>query len=158
MEYLENEESKGIYWILFFLIIIVITIGGYYFVFEKGVSKKHNEIDVKKEEETDSLDKYIGAWKSKDSDDDEVIKDYEVDIIKIDGATLIFDLKVSDELLFPNQFGDLVDNKASFEINTDEYKISGDITLKDNSVYLSILSSSDDELITIGTFRLDNQE
>ncbi len=158
MEYLENEENKGIYWIIFFLFIIVIAIAGYYFVFEKGVQKKSNNNEIHDEEKKESINDYIGIWKTKDSEDDEIELDYEIDITKIDGATVIFDLILSDELMFTNQFGDLVDNKASFDIDNEEIKISGEITFKDHCLYLSILSSSDDELVPIGTMRFDNQE
>ena len=157
MEYLENEENKGIYWIIFFLFIIVVIIVGYYFVFEKGVDKKKNDYDVKEEKKEESIEDYVGIWKTKDTDDDEIITDYELTITKIDGATVIFDLKLSDENIYNNQFGDLEDNKASFDIDSEDIKISGEITFKDKHIYLSILSSTTED-IPIGTMRFDNKE
>ena len=157
MEYLENEESKGIYWIIFFLFIIVVVILGYYFVFEKGVDKKNNDYDVKEEVKEESIEDYVGIWKTKDGDDEEIITDYELTIIKIDGATVIFDLKLSDNNIYNNQFGDLVDNTASFDIDNEDVKISGELTFKDNYIYLSILSSTIED-VPIGTMRFDNKE
>lgn len=158
MEYLENEESKGIYWIIFFLFIIVIIILGYYFVFEKGVNKKSSTKEVEQDEEIENMDNYIGIWKTKDSEDEEIITDYELTIIKIDGATVIFDLKLSEKYVFNNQFGDLEDNRATFEIDSELAKVSGDLTFKDNYIYISIISSSDEDEIPIGTMRFDNKE
>ena len=158
MEYLENEESKGIYWIIFFLFIIVIIILGYYFVFEKGVNKKSSTKEVEQDEEIENMDNYIVIWKTKDSEDEEIITDYELTIIKIDGATVIFDLKLSEKYVFNNQFGDLEDNRATFEIDSELAKVSGDLTFKDNYIYISIISSSDEDEIPIGTMRFDNKE
>ena len=157
MEYLENEENKGVYWIIFFLFIIVLIILGYYFVFEKGVNNKTGNSEIEEKQEDEIIEDYIGIWKTKDSDDGEIITDYELTIIKIDGSSIVFDLKLSEEYIFNNQFGDLEDNKASFDIDKDDIKISGDLSFKDNRIYLSILSSTDDD-VPIGTIRFDSKE
>ena len=157
MEYLENEENKGVYWIIFFLFVIVLIILGYYFVFEKGVNNKTGNSEIEEKQEDEIIEDYIGIWKTKDSDDGEIITDYELTIIKIDGSSIVFDLKLSEEYIFNNQFGDLEDNKASFDIDKDDIKISGDLSFKDNRIYLSILSSTDDD-VPIGTIRFDSKE
>ena len=157
MEYLENEENKGVYWIIFFLFIIVLIILGYYFVFEKGVNNKTGNSEIEEKQEDEIIEDYIGIWKTKDSDDGEIITDYELTIIKIDGSSIVFDLKLSEEYIFNNQFGDLEDNKASFDIDKDDIKISVDLSFKDNRIYLSILSSTDDD-VPIGTIRFDSKE
>lgn len=157
MEYLENEENKGVYWIIFFLFIIVLIILGYYFVFEKGVNNKTGNSEIEEKQEDEIIEDYIGIWKTKDSDDGEIITDYELTIIKIDGSSIVFDLKLSEDYIFNNQFGDLEDNKASFDIDKDDIKISGDLSFKDNRIYLSILSSTDDD-VPIGTIRFDSKE
>ena len=156
MEYLENEENKGVYWIIFFLFIIVIIILGYYFVFEKGVNNKTSNNEIEEEKQEEKIDDYIGIWKTKD-DDGEIISDYELTIIKVDGASIIFDLKLSDEYIYNNQFGDLEENRASFDVDKDGVKISGELSFKDNRIYLSVLSSSEED-VPVGTIRFDNKE
>ena len=156
MEYLENEENKGVYWIIFFLFIIVIIILGYYFVFEKGVNNKTSNNEIEEEKQEEKIDDYIGIWKTKD-DDGEIISDYELTIIKVDGTSIIFDLKLSDEYIYNNQFGDLEENRASFDVDKDGVKISGELSFKDNRIYLSVLSSSEED-VPVGTIRFDNKE
>lgn len=152
MEEMENEYEKGIYWVIFFIILAFLAFLGYEFVFN---NKKTNEDEGTSEEVVqESYDSYKGIWQLFGDED---LPEYELAINIIDGVTITFDFGIKDSNYFESQTASLEDDTARFEIvSEDNDKLIGKIILKNNKVFLTITSSSFDN-ITAGTIEFSEK-
>lgn len=88
MEYLENDNERSFYWIIFFIFVIAVVVLGYFFVLHPSKQKLEKE---KHEEEVEiDYDKYIGKWYV--ASENGYSEDMELEVLKFDGSTVIFSL------------------------------------------------------------------
>ena len=146
MEELENANDKGIYWIIFFIGLLVIGFLVHNFVF----SYKNEEEDIyegsDEVEEVDVID-YIGIWQLFGEGD---IPDHELSILSVDNNVLSFNYYIKDVASFVGQEAILNDNVATFDmldVNRNIF-VSGKIIFRSNRVFLAIVSSSFEDLVT----------
>lgn len=150
MEEFENEFDKGIYWIIFFVILIVIAVIGYNFVFKYGTkeTKKKSETVVN---EIFDVDQYKGVWQLFGDAD---LPEQELCINIIDGSTITFDYYIKDLVYFDSQTASLEDEKANFIITDRQgtINIEGSIIFKNDKIFFAITSTSFEQ-IPLGTFQ-----
>ena len=152
MEEMENEYEKGIYWVVFFLIIFFAAFLGYEFVFNNSKSKEKEK--YKEVIEVQDYDKYLGVWQLFGDDD---VPEYELSVEIIDGATVTFDFAVKDVVSFESKTATFEDDIARFELESEnEDKISGRLAFKNEKVLFTITSSSFDD-ITVGTIEFSEK-
>ena len=152
MEEMENEYEKGIYWVVFFLIIFFAAFLGYEFVFNNSKSKEKDK--YKDVIEVQDYDKYLGVWQLFGDDD---VPEYELSVEIIDGATVTFDFAVKDVVSFESETATFEDDIARFELESEnEDKISGRLAFKNEKVLFTITSSSFDD-ITVGTIEFSEK-
>ena len=152
MEEMENEYEKGIYWVVFFLIIFFAAFLGYEFVFNN--SKSNEKEKYKEVIEVHDYDKYLGVWQLFGDDD---VPEYELSVEIIDGATVTFDFAVKDVVSFESETATFEDDIARFELESEnEDKISGRLAFKNEKVLFTITSSSFDD-ITVGTIEFSEK-
>lgn len=152
MEEMENEYEKGIYWVVFFLIIFFAAFLGYEFVFNNSKSKEKEK--YKEVIEVQDYDKYLGVWQLFGDDD---VPEYELSVEIIDGATVTFDFAVKDVVSFESETATFEDDIARFELESEnEDKISGRLAFKNEKVLFTITSSSFDD-ITVGTIEFSEK-
>ena len=152
MEEMENEYEKGIYWVVFFLIIFFAAFLGYEFVFNNSNSKEKEK--YKEVIEVQDYDKYLGVWQLFGDDD---VPEYELSVEIIDGATVTFDFAVKDVVSFESETATFEDDIARFELEDEnEDKISGRLAFKNEKVLFTITSSSFDD-ITVGTIEFSEK-
>jgi len=149
MEELEKISDKGIYWGIFFSILIVVGVLGHNFVFN-FVNEKKTDKNVIVEEEQFDLDSYLGVWQLYGNDEDNPEQELCINIV--DGNVITFDYFVKDVAYFDSQTAEFDYNMANFEMEDREGKVfvSGKIIFKNNKVFLGISSSSLED-ITTGT-------
>ena len=154
MEYLDNDDEKGFYWIIFIIFIILIIVLGYFFVFKDD--NKPKRITVEEEEDVEDISNYIGSWKIEQ--DDEYNTSYKIVIKEITDNVITFDINIRDNL-FEDQSATIKksNDKAEFKISG-KYDVEGIISWKDNKLYLTITDSSDLDVIPIDFIRFDNKE
>lgn len=146
MEELENSSDKGIYWIIFFIGLLIIGFLVHNFVF----SYKNEEKDVREGsdevEEFDIID-YIGIWQLFGESD---IPEHELSIISVENNILTFDYYVKDIASFVKQEAKLDGNVAKFDmVDVDRnFFVSGKIIFRGNRVFLAIISSSFEDIVT----------
>lgn len=144
MEEMENEYEKGIYWVVFFVVILFAAFWGYEVVFNsKEVEKEEKEEVI----ESENYDSYVGIWQLFGNDD---IPEYEFVVHMIDGETITFDFGVRDVIYYESKTATFDGDVARFEIDDDENKLVGKIAFKNDKVFFIITSSSLDG-ITVGT-------
>ncbi len=152
MEEMENEYEKGIYWVVFFLIIFFAAFLGYEFVFNNSNNKEKEK--YKEVIEVQDYDKYLGVWQLFGDDD---VPEYELSVEIIDGATVTFDFAVKDVVSFESETATFEDDIARFELEDEnEDKISGRLAFKNEKVLFTITSSSFDD-ITVGTIEFSEK-
>ena len=152
MEEMENEYEKGIYWVVFFLIIFFAAFLGYEIVFNNSNSKEKEK--YKEVIEVQDYDKYLGVWQLFGDDD---VPEYELSVEIIDGATVTFDFAVKDVVSFESETATFEDDIARFELEDEnEDKISGRLAFKNEKVLFTITSSSFDD-ITVGTIEFSEK-
>ena len=157
MEELENENDRGIYWVIFFVGLLVIGFIVHNFVF----SYENDSEEVIETSETTEFDisSYIGIWQLFGNSD---VPENELSIISvIEDEKIVFDYHIKDVASFEEQIAYIDGNTASFEMTDVDggIFISGKIIFRDNKVFLAIVSSTDED-ITTGTieFRKKGEE
>ncbi len=184
MEYLENDNERSFYWIIFFIFVIGLVVLGYLFVLHPSKEKLVKDKEAKVEEI--DYDKYLGKWYV--SSEDGYSEDTELEILKFDGSTVIFSLtgkrdakmheeyeeenttedkaqeekttettEESEKYEFPSINAEFDEEKALFDINEEKISFSGTISFKNDIIYLVITSSSDENYIQTGTIRFDHK-
>lgn len=149
----ETEGEKFIYWGVFFVIIIIMAIGGYFLAFG---NKK--DVDTSKKEETEekyNYDKYRGKWLLKD---EEKINE-ELDINSIDSSKVEFSYSIKDIATFENQTALLEGATAEFDITTNDEQIelSGRLVFREDKIVLVITDTNNDD-ISLGSIEFTEKE
>lgn len=151
MEELENEYEKGIYWVIFFVVIFFAAFLGYEFVFNNP--KKEEKSKYKDVVLENDYDEYLGVWQLFGNDD---VPEYELSVELIDGATITFDFAVKDVVSFESETATFEDDIARFELEDDDEKIVGRMAFRNDKVLFTITSSSFEE-ITVGTIEFSEK-
>ena len=149
----ETEGEKFIYWGVFFVIIIIMAIGGYFLAFG---NKK--DVDTSKKEETEekyNYDKYRGKWLLKD---EEEINE-ELDINSIDSSKVEFSYSIKDIATFENQTALVEGATAEFDITTNDEQIelSGRLVFREDKIVLVITDTNNDD-ISLGSIEFTEKE
>ena len=152
MEEMENEYEKGIYWVVFFLVIFFGAFLGYELVFN---NPKQEEIENEKDiVEVVDYDKYLGVWQLFGDDD---VPEYELSVEMIDGSTITFDFAVKDVVSFESETASFDDDTARFELEDENGdKLIGRMAFKNDKVLFTITSSSFED-ITVGTIEFSEK-
>lgn len=153
MEDLENE--KGVYWIIFFIVLALVAVLGHYFVFNYS-NEKEKKKDETKEEDQINVNDYIGIWQLIYEESDTPEK--EVCINVVDGSTITFDYFIKDGVYFDSQTAHLDGDTATFEMvdRKNEVSVEGKIVFKNDKLYFTVTSSSSDEVLT-GTYQFTDK-
>lgn len=158
MEFLDNDDDKGIYWVVFFVILLIIAIVGYKFVFSYHKPKDGKKADEELVEGF-TIDDYKGTWMLY-GDEDKVVQELRINIV--DGSTLTFDYTIDEVVSFESQTAEIEDNVATFEIedSDSEITISGRLIFRNNKIFLVITYANSDD-ISLGTIefseKMDNE-
>ena len=152
MEEMENEYEKGVYWVIFFLVIFFGAFLGYELVFN---NPKQEEIENEKDiVEVVDYDKYLGVWQLFGDDD---VPEYELSVEMIDGSTITFDFAVKDVVSFESETASFDDDTARFELEDENGdKLIGRKAFKNDKVLFTITSSSFED-ITVGTIEFSEK-
>lgn len=143
MEEMENEYDKGIYWIIFFVLIIILGVFLHSFV-SKFDSSSKNEVEIV-DGNVDNYESYIGVWQIYGNDD---VPNYELSINVLDGSTVTFDYAVKDFERFESEIATIENDTARFSINSDDIEIVGKMVFRNNKIYFTITSTNVSEIST----------
>ncbi len=158
MEFLDNDNDKGIYWVVFFVILLIMAIVGYKFVFSYHKPKDENKTDEELAEGF-KFDDYKGTWVLY-GDEDKVVQELRINIV--DGSTLTFDYSIEEIVSFESKTAELEDNVATFDIedSDSEMNISGRLIFRNDKIFLVITSANSSD-ISLGTIefseKMDNE-
>lgn len=149
----ETEGEKFIYWGVFFVIIIIMAVGGYFLAF--GNKKDSNTPKKEETEETYNYDKYRGKWLLKDEEE----VNEELDINSIDSSKVEFNYSIKDIANFENQTALLEGATAEFYITTEdgEIELSGRLVFREDKIVLVITDTNNDD-ISLGSIEFTEKE
>lgn len=149
----ETEGEKFIYWGVFFVIIIIMTVGGYFLTF--GNKKETNKSQKTETKGEYNYDKYRGKWFLKD---EEEINE-ELDIDNIDSSKVEFSYSIKDIATFEEQSAILEGASADFDITTDDEQIelSGRLVFREDKIVLVITDTNNDD-ISLGSIEFTEKE
>ena len=152
MEELENEYDKGIYWIIFFVIIIIVAILGYKFVFNY---EKNDDSAEEATEEKININDYRGVWALKGEED---LPNEELIIDMIDGSTITFSYFVKDTAYFESQTAEIIDDEATFNATDRDEKITiiGKLIFNEDKISV-VISNSNVEDISLGMIEFNEK-
>ncbi|MBQ7105513.1 MAG: hypothetical protein IJN90_06620 [Bacilli bacterium] len=143
MEEMENEYDKGIYWLIFFVLILLLGLFLHFFVSKLNDDKEEDYEIV--DEEVENYASYIGVWQIYGNDDE---PNYELSINVLDGSTVTFDYTAKDVERFESQTATIENDTARFDIKLNDYELKGKMVFRNNKVYFTITSSNIDEIST----------
>lgn len=143
MEEMENEHDKGIYWLIFFALIIILGVFLHSFV-SKFDSNSKTEVEIV-DGNVDNYESYIGVWQIYGNDD---VPNYELSINVLDGSTVTFDYAVKDFERFESEIATIENDTARFSINSNDIEIVGKMVFRNNKIYFTITSSNVSEIST----------
>ena len=149
----ETEGEKFIYWGVFFAIIIIMAVGGYFLAF--GNKKEVNESKKEETKEEYNYDKYRGKWLLKDEEE----VNEELDINSIDSSKVEFNYSIKDIATFEKQTALLEGASAEFYITTEdgEIELSGRLVFREDKIVLVITDTNNDD-ISLGSIEFTEKE